>query len=146
MLSLRTYTSIRGVVKVKGEYLKIADEFSKNALSGQETSFVKEYLKSFRSNSIPNNNELQRVFRNEESFFDNRVEKDILYFKSDLKNYIDRNTGLTPVESFFKNILENIAEEILLLEENSEDYMSVIQYSFSLEKDPKIIKVNVSNY
>lgn len=98
---MRTYTSIRGVVKVKGEYLKIADEFSKNALSGQETSFVKEYLKSFRSNSIPNNNELQRVFRNEESFFDNRVEKDILYFKSDLKNYIDRNTGLTPV---FKSV------------------------------------------
>ena len=38
------------------------------------------------------------------------MEKDILYFKSDLKNYIDRNTGLTPVESFFKNILENIGK------------------------------------
>lgn len=74
------------------------------------------------------------------------MEKDILYFKSDLKNYIDRNTGLTSVESFFKNILENIAEEILLLEESSDDYMSVNQYSFSLKKDPKIIKVNVTNY
>ena len=51
------------------------------------------------------------------------MEKDILYFKSDLKNYIDRNTGLTPVESFFKNILENIAEEILLLEKNSDDWI-----------------------
>ncbi len=141
-----TYTSIRGVVKVKGEYLKIADEFSKNKLSGQETSFVKEYLNTFRNNSIPNNNELQRVFRNEESFFDNRMEKDILYFKSDLKNYIDHNTGLTPVESFFKNMLENIAQEILLLEVNSEDYMSVNQYSFSNEKDPKIKKVNLTNY
>lgn len=75
MFPLGTYTSIRGVVKVKGEYLKIADEFSKNKLSGQETSFVKEYLNTFRSDSIPNNNELQRVFRNEESFFDNRIEK-----------------------------------------------------------------------
>ncbi len=95
-------------------------------------------MKTFRSNSIPNNNELQRVFRNEESFFDNRVEKDILYFKSNLKNYINRDTRLTPVESFFKNILENIAEEILLLEENSENYMSVNQYSFSLEEGQKI--------
>ncbi|NKC68467.1 hypothetical protein [Vagococcus fluvialis] len=43
-----TYTSIRGVVKVKGEYLKIADEFSKNELSGQETSSVKKYLKSIQ--------------------------------------------------------------------------------------------------
>jgi hypothetical protein len=42
---LGTYTSIRGVVKVKGEYLKIADEFSKNKLSEQETSFVKENTK-----------------------------------------------------------------------------------------------------
>ncbi|MEG0459551.1 MAG: hypothetical protein RR529_07965 [Vagococcus sp.] len=48
MLSSGTYTSISGVVKVKGEYLKIADEFSKNELSGQETSFVKEYLKSIQ--------------------------------------------------------------------------------------------------
>lgn len=46
----------------------------KNKLSGQEISFVKEYLNTFRGNSIPNNNELQRAFRNEESFFDNRVE------------------------------------------------------------------------
>lgn len=49
-------------------------------------------------------------------------------------------------ESFFKNMLENIAKEILLLEVNSEDYMSVNQYSFSNEKDPKIKKVNVTNY
>lgn len=146
MFPLGTYTSIRGVVKVKGKHLKIAEEFSKNKLSEQETSFVKEHLKTLRSDSIPNNNELQRVFRYEESFFDNRVEKDILYFKSNLKNYIDHDTGLTPVESFFKNILENIAEEILLLEENSEDYMSVNQYSFSLEERPKIKKVNVTNY
>ena len=48
MFPLGTYTSIRGVVKVKGEYLKIAEEFSKNELSGQETSFVKEYLKSIQ--------------------------------------------------------------------------------------------------
>ena len=59
---------------------------------------------------------------------------------------MDHNTGLTPIESFVKNILEHIVDEIFLLEINSENYTSVEQYAFSNEREPKIKRVNITNY
>ena len=57
-----------------------------------------------------------------------------------MKNYEDETTGLSPIQSFFENILENVVEEILLLETSSDYCYAIAQYNFS--DDRKIIQGN----
>lgn len=145
------YTSIRGVVKVKCDYVEFAKQFtnhwkgSKKEELENQYSFVREYFKTERSDSIPNGNDLQWQFEDEKEYFTQRVEDDIFYFSSDLKNYYDDETGLTPIESFLTNILEVIVEEICLLETAYEEYETVNQYDFSKDIINTIEVSNVTN-
>lgn len=143
------YVSLVGAVRIKSEYKDLVTKFANYEYSDymenetkrneEKYPFVKEFFKTERADWIPNNNALKGCFN--EEFFKNRFEEGIWYFSSDLKNYIDDITGITPMQSFFTNILENIVEEILLLE-SSPDYCSCIyQYDFSDER--KIKQVNV---
>lgn len=145
------YTSLRGVVEVKQEYIDLARILSnRDYESNQKTvdskyPFVKEYFKTDRSESIPSNKELQWPFEDEQNFFKPRVENRLFYFSADLKNDLDKTTRLTPIQSFFKNILENIADRILLLETNYEEHWTVYQYNFSMEIINTIEMINQTN-
>lgn len=145
------YTSIRGVVKVKPEYVIMAEKFANHWKDNnqeeleEEYSFVKEYFKTARSTWIPSANELQRPFEDEQEYFKQRVDNDVFYFSADLKDYYDNATKLSPIDSFLKNILEVIAEEIYLLETNYEEYSSVSQYGFSDDIINTIEVANVAN-
>lgn len=52
---------------------------------------------------------------------------------------------MQPIDSFFKNILENITEEIIVLETTCEDYSTVFQYGFSNEIINQIEILNYTN-
>lgn len=143
-----TYTSLAGAVRIKKEYTDLVSKFANYEYSDymeNETKrneekylFVKEFFKTDHADWIPNNNPLSTYF--DEEFFKNRFEDGIWYFSSDLKNYEDETTGLSPIQSFFENILENVAEEILLLETSSDYRSAIAQYNFS--DDRKIIQIN----
>lgn len=145
------YTSLVGVVRIKEEYKELATKFANYEYSDylydetkrneEKYSFVKEFFKTDRADWIPNGDPLGRTFSLDEKHFQNRFENGVWYFSSNLKNYEDEKTGLSPIDSFFINILENIAEEILLLE-SYPDYHDVIrQYGFS--NNGKIVRVNI---
>lgn len=142
------YTSLVGAVKIKDEYKDLVVKFANYEYSDymendskrneEKYFFVKEFFKTERADWIPNNNPLRGYF--DEKFFKNRFENGIWYFSSYLKNYEDETTGLSPIQSFFENILENVGEEILLLEISPDYHCAIAQYDFSDEK--KIIQVN----
>lgn len=142
------YTSLVGAVRIKDEYKGLVTKFANYEYSDymenetkrneEKHSFVKEFFKTERADCIPNNNSLSRYF--DEKFFKNRFQNGIWYFSSDLKNYEDEITRLSPIQSFFENILENIVEEILLLETSSDYRSAIAQYNFS--DDKKIIQIN----
>lgn len=129
------YTSMVGAVRIKTEFKELANHFATymyEELKKDEESypFVKEFFQTERADWIPNNNPLDKWFF-DETFFKNHMDGDVWYFSSNLKNYKDKQTGLSPIESFFANILENIATEIFLLEIASDDFDGVCQYAFS---------------
>lgn len=144
---MSSYTSIRGVVKLKEEFISIAEHIANadyHLISGKYI-FINEYLRTARSTFIPSMNDLQPVFKYESDFFNPRVENDLLFFRSDLKNYIDDSTGLSPIDSFLINIIEIISDEILLLELNNDHNDIVSQFNFSDKTTNKIELVNTTN-
>lgn len=85
------YTSIRGVVRVKAEYIELAEHFG--TCNDEELEkdklkypFVREYFKTERAEFILSNGK----------FFSPRVEKDV-FLKSDLKNYEVEKRGGSPI-------------------------------------------------
>ncbi|MBO0455781.1 hypothetical protein JZO77_03385 [Enterococcus hulanensis] len=145
------YTSLRGVVEVKPECYELTQQIVESRWSVQtnpeieEYPFVSEYLKTERSDWIPNGKELQYPFEDEQDFFKSKFEEGKFYFSSDLTNYCDSSTGLKPIESFMKNILENISERILVLETCYEVYPTVYQYGFSKKVVNQIEILNYTN-
>lgn len=146
-----TFTSLRGVVEVSPKYLEIAQRFTLYFREDEFASlmvdypFISEYFKTENTLCIPNDNDLNDVFRHEQEFFRNRLEGNIFYFRSDLKNQVDEMTGLSPVQSFFENILQNISTNILLLETQIDVSRSVDQYNFSTGSPRKIERLNTTN-
>ena len=73
----------------------------------------------------------------------------IMILKGFLNRENERIAVIKYIESILEcwfNILEHIVDEIFLLEINSENYTSVEQYAFSNEREPKIKRVNITNY
>ncbi|EOH32493.1 hypothetical protein SQS_03239 [Enterococcus faecalis EnGen0225] len=141
------YTSLRGAVKVKQEYIKLVQSIVDNGWTNDTAQypFVNEYLRTERSDFIPCGNELQYPFQKEQEFFNKKYENGIFYFSADLKNYTDEVTNTQPIDSFIKNIIENICKEILLLETVYEGHSTVYQYGFSNEVINEIKVLNYTN-
>lgn len=144
-----TYTSLRGVVKVKKEYYEFARNIVENGWGNnldqmkKDYPFIVKHLKTQRGNSIPNDDKLQDPFEEEQAYFKKKFKDGRFYFSADLKNYRDKLTNVKPIESFIQHILENISEDILLLETNCEDHSDVLQYDFS---DEVINQIGIQNY
>lgn len=138
-----TYTSLIGAVKIKEDFRELVYHINNHLEEELEKDkekylFVKDFFKTKNVDLIPNNNSLPECFFDED-FFKKRVEGDIWYFSSNLKNYEDENTGLTPIESFFNNILANVATDILILEAHCEMNYFISQHYF-IEDNNKIIE------
>ena len=145
------YTSLRGIVKVKPEYFNLIQNILENGWcrekwqETEEYSFVDEYLKTEGRVSILHFDNLQDPFDEEQDFFQSKFEDGNFYFSTDLKNYRDYSSNMQPIDSFFKNILEKITEEIIVLETTCEDYSTVFQYGFSNEIINQIEILNYTN-
>ncbi|MBC1937869.1 hypothetical protein HCA69_16015 [Listeria grandensis] len=135
------YTSLRACVAIKPEYQELARKFASYSIDAEDIerySFLKEYYKTERAESIPNSNSSDDyVIKIEEAAFKNQFDAatNQWFFSAYLKNYEDEQTGLTPIAAFMDSVIINIVEKIHLFETKFEEEAFLRQYDFNEQKN-----------
>ena len=124
------YTDLRGAVVLKNEYVEAINSYMDDSISDEDYDLLlKKYplLEQFdeidRGGSGMFSQDLDFYPLSEkQELFNPRVEENIWYFKSHIKNYLDDKYFVRPYEFLIETLIPLISKEILILESYYEEY------------------------
>ncbi|MFD2254416.1 hypothetical protein ACFSJM_08695 [Lactococcus formosensis subsp. bovis] len=151
---MEMYTSLRGAVTLKKEFIKIISILMNEKTSNYEYDnlinqydFLKRWEEVERGSIYMLGGELfQFPLGEKEELFKHRLVGDTWYFTSCIKDYMDERTGKSPFDVFLESVIPTIVKEILILETASEVEQDFGFRQWYIDSESKSIKSNFIHF
>lgn len=152
-MKMGMYTDLRGAVVLKNEYVEAINSYIDDSINDEGyDSLLEKYpiLEQFDeidrggSGMFSQKLDFYPLIEKQE-LFNFRVEGNIWYFKSHIKNYRDDKYFVTPYEFFIETLIPLISKEILILESYYEGYDDYFDQWY-IDLDGMKIKRNIIKF